>query len=487
LGSFFLKGSSVSSSVNYLIPTDADIQAEDEVRYRAVDAGLILDKMQTAANSLNIVILDACRDNPFARSFRSTSRGLAHMDPPSGSLIVYATSPGKVADDGSGRNGVFTRHFLEKMKVPGLEVREMLSEVRVAVEKETGGKQTPWELSSLRGKFFFSPEAPRVSTTSSLSVPSSSAPQLDAEAEAWRYVKDSNKPQDLKNFLELFPGGKFVPVAKLRLKQLEDAQQGAAATQMAGGTTVIEKPKPPESPKAGSLRVDTNPPGAAVAVEGVGVKQKGVSPLSLGDLAPGKLKVRVTLDHYEARERDVEIVAGRNTDVSFILDRVPSSVKPSAESTSAPYQAATGSGGKHGPFIKYADGTVLDTRTNLMWMTKDFRVIEGRFLQNESWYEAMAWAKKINSQGYAGFTDWYVPSISEYLTLCKTPQDRKFYTQVFEDFGADYFWSRKEPSKYIASYIDFRDSAATSGNKEGQNALWKTSFSFSVRLVRNAK
>ncbi len=82
---------------NYLIPVDADIRAEDEVRYFAVDAGLILSKMESAGNETNIVILDACRDNPFKRSFRSSSRGLAVVEAPKGSLVIYATAPGSVA------------------------------------------------------------------------------------------------------------------------------------------------------------------------------------------------------------------------------------------------------------------------------------------------------------------------------------------------------------------------------------------------------
>ena len=96
---------------NYLIPVGADIQAEDEVKYRAVDAGIVLGKMESAASRVNIVILDACRDNPFARSFRTSARGLKRMDAPIGSFIAYATSPGGVAADGAGRYGLYTSNL----------------------------------------------------------------------------------------------------------------------------------------------------------------------------------------------------------------------------------------------------------------------------------------------------------------------------------------------------------------------------------------
>jgi hypothetical protein len=88
---------------NYLIPVDASIDTESDVKFEAMNAGLILGKMEDAGNQINIVILDACRDNPFARRFRSARRGLARMDAPKGSLVAYATSPGSVAADGTDR------------------------------------------------------------------------------------------------------------------------------------------------------------------------------------------------------------------------------------------------------------------------------------------------------------------------------------------------------------------------------------------------
>jgi formylglycine-generating enzyme required for sulfatase activity len=141
--------------VNYLIPIGADIQAEEEIKFSAIDANLVLAKMERAGTGTNILLLDACRDNPFARSFRSSSRGLAVMDAPSGSLIVYATAPGSVAADGKGRNGVFTGAFLRHMKTPSVDVEYMLREVRREVMAETNGKQIPWSASSLILSFYF--------------------------------------------------------------------------------------------------------------------------------------------------------------------------------------------------------------------------------------------------------------------------------------------------------------------------------------------
>ena len=156
MGLFFFAGHGMQvGGVNYLIPIGAKITQESDIKYESVDAGRVLDAMHTAGNPLNIVILDACRDNPFARSYRSGVKGLARMDAPTGTLIAYATAPGDTAADGDGRNGVFTKYMLEYMPTPNLEVDKVLKKVRVSVLRETGKRQVPWQASSLTGDFFF--------------------------------------------------------------------------------------------------------------------------------------------------------------------------------------------------------------------------------------------------------------------------------------------------------------------------------------------
>ena len=141
---------------NYLVPVSANIQTESDVRFTCLPAGMVLGKMEDARNDLNIIILDACRNNPFARSFRNAEQGLAKMDAPTGSLISYATAPGSVASDGAGRNGLFTQHLLRNMATPGLPITEVFMRVRQNVVAETKRQQVPWEASSLIGQFYFS-------------------------------------------------------------------------------------------------------------------------------------------------------------------------------------------------------------------------------------------------------------------------------------------------------------------------------------------
>ena len=155
-GLFYFAGHGVQvNGINYLIPIGANIETEGDVKFEAVDANRVLSKMQDAGNPLNTVFLDACRNNPFARMFRSAQQGLAPMDAPKGSLVAFATAPGDTAADGMGRNGVFTKHLLENMPQPGLEIGLMMRQVRAGVQTDTGDKQTPFEVSSLTGSFYF--------------------------------------------------------------------------------------------------------------------------------------------------------------------------------------------------------------------------------------------------------------------------------------------------------------------------------------------
>jgi len=159
VGLFFFAGHGLQvAGENFLVPVDARIALEKDVQYECVNAGKVLGRMEDAGNEINIVILDACRNNPFARSFRSESRGLAKMDAPSGSLVAFATAPGDIAADGEGRNGLYTSHLLRHLRTPGLAIEKVLKQTRIGVAADsakTGRKQTPWESSSLRGDFYF--------------------------------------------------------------------------------------------------------------------------------------------------------------------------------------------------------------------------------------------------------------------------------------------------------------------------------------------
>ena len=158
VGLFYYAGHGIQiRGRNYLIPVDANIKREDEVTFNSFDAGQLLEKMETAHSSVNIVILDACRNNPFARSFRSSSQGLAQMDAPVGTYLSFATAPARVASDGKNGNGLYTQYLLKAMRTPGLKIEEVFKRVRVNVMNDSDGLQIPWDNSSLTGDFYFIP------------------------------------------------------------------------------------------------------------------------------------------------------------------------------------------------------------------------------------------------------------------------------------------------------------------------------------------
>jgi len=156
VGLFYYAGHGIQvKGENYLVPIGAEVYSEDEVEDECLKVSSVLRKMETAGNRLNIIILDACRDNPFGRSFRSGNQGLAKMDAPTGSILAYATAPGSVAADGIGRNGLYTSKLLKHMMAAGLEIGKLFRQVRIDVMDASGKRQVPWESSSLTGDFYF--------------------------------------------------------------------------------------------------------------------------------------------------------------------------------------------------------------------------------------------------------------------------------------------------------------------------------------------
>jgi len=155
---FYYSGHGIQyNGKNYLVPTSLSVNDETDIEFGCLDVDRLLAKCENYSNNTNIVILDACRDNPFTSASRSSSKGLAIVGKsPGGTLIAYSTSPGKTASDGSGRNGLYTQELLKAIKKPGLEVEDAFKEVRRNVKQLSGGAQVPWESSSLEESISFS-------------------------------------------------------------------------------------------------------------------------------------------------------------------------------------------------------------------------------------------------------------------------------------------------------------------------------------------
>ena len=261
VGLFYFAGHGIQvRGENYLVSIDSDIQREEEIAEDSISAQLVLDKMLAAGNRMNIIILDACRDNPFSGRSRTSSTGLASMNAGVGSLIAYATAPGMVAADGAGKNGLYTRHLASAMSTPGLPIEEVFKRVRVAVRTESNKQQIPWESTSLEGEFSFRPASPKQALEAPKPPASvannSGAGGAGMELALWEEVKSSGAPSDLQLYLDKYPNGTFAAVAKRRLSTLP-AQPTAPAPRPE--VVAVAKPTvvaPPPSSAQALLRRD---------------------------------------------------------------------------------------------------------------------------------------------------------------------------------------------------------------------------------------
>jgi hypothetical protein len=255
---------------NYLIPIDAAMGSEEDITFFSVEIGQIFDRMDRARTRFNFIVLDACRDNPFASSFKVSSVGLAQMSSPSGTLIAYATAPGSVAQDGFDRNGVYTKHILANIKVPEVPVEIMFKRVREAVERETRKLQTPWDSSSLKGDFVFNSAGRAAVPAASSTTQSAGGPSADItlqiEREFWISVRESNRADDIQAYLEKYPNGNFASLARNRLDALLGTRRVATSPPTASPAAPPSAPNLAASSAAlssAALTRDAGPEGAA--------------------------------------------------------------------------------------------------------------------------------------------------------------------------------------------------------------------------------
>jgi hypothetical protein len=213
VGLFYYSGHGVQiNGANYLIPVSANVSAKADIKYEMLDASFVLDEMANAGNRLNIVILDACRNNPFVLGgARDVSMGLAQVIAPAGTVISYATQPGSVASDGASGNSPYTAALAAAIRAPGRDLFATFNDVGLAVKNATRGRQQPWlAVSPIEGDFFFAP--PGVAATNQA--------QPDVADDAlWNAVKDETSPEAVHLYLRTFPKGRHAHLARLKIKQ----------------------------------------------------------------------------------------------------------------------------------------------------------------------------------------------------------------------------------------------------------------------------
>jgi hypothetical protein len=229
---FFYAGHGIAvNGTNYLLPVDADLKSEMDVKLgAAINVDLTLEQTMSDAK-VKLVFLDACRDNPFAAKIRSAkatrsvsvASGLAEMKSGEGTLIAFATGPGQTALDGeAGTNSPFTRALMANIASPGIEIQQAMTKVRAQVNEETSKNQLPWGHTNLIGSVYLNPVAGGNAAEAASTPVAAAGPASEVELEFWRSIKDSNKPEELNAYLTNYPNGTFKPIALARIASLQD-------------------------------------------------------------------------------------------------------------------------------------------------------------------------------------------------------------------------------------------------------------------------
>jgi uncharacterized caspase-like protein len=235
---FFYAGHGIAvNGTNYLLPVDADLKSEMDVKLgAAINIDVTLEQTMADAK-VKLVFLDACRDNPFAGKIKSNSAtrslsvqsGLAEMKSGEGTLIAFATGPGQTALDGEvGTNSPFTRALIANIASPGVEIQQAMTKVRAQVNEETNKGQLPWGHTNLIGSVYLNPVAGAGSQAEAPNTPAvTTGPVSEVELEFWRSIKDSNKPEELNAYLSNYPNGTFKSLALARIASLQDGPSTA--------------------------------------------------------------------------------------------------------------------------------------------------------------------------------------------------------------------------------------------------------------------
>jgi uncharacterized caspase-like protein len=228
---------------NFLIPVGAGIRVENDVVDEAIDASSVLRRIEDSGVKVGLVVLDACRDNPYPGASRSTARGLARMSAPTGSIVAYATAPGSTAEDGTGDNGTYTIALARHLSTPGLDIKEVFDRTAQEVERVTNGKQRPREEVGLRGRFALL-EVPAATGSATLESSGSGAATAtdtsglsraggdedsDVERTAWEIVVRRDTAAGYEAFLRVYPNSRFAPVARVALETLKMSSSSSVA------------------------------------------------------------------------------------------------------------------------------------------------------------------------------------------------------------------------------------------------------------------
>jgi hypothetical protein len=210
---------------NYMVPIDAKLNTAADVPKQTVDIEAVMNIFKSSGNRMNIVVLDACRDNPFADGKTASGKGLAPLDAPTGTFLAYATAPGNVAADGAvgSKNGLYTGFLLQELQKPTASIENVFKRVRFQVRKASDGSQIPWETTSLEDDFVFNSGIKKVVKLTE----DQKEKEFDIEKAEWDKIKDSKSADPFYAFVQKYPNGQLSQSAMNVIERLNAAKTKA--------------------------------------------------------------------------------------------------------------------------------------------------------------------------------------------------------------------------------------------------------------------
>jgi Caspase domain/Protein of unknown function (DUF1566) len=434
---FFYAGHGLQvAGTNYLVPIDAQLSKERDLHYETVNLSLVMREME-ASQRVNLVFLDACRDNPLSKKLAEgveagrslqIGRGLAPISANVGTLISYATRDGDVAADGKGKHSPYTQALLNQMEQPGIEISQMLRKVREDVMKTTDKKQTPWEYGSLLGEFYF---------IQIVTIPAQPVENLLAkpnmEALFWQSIMTDSNSAVFEAYLKKYPTGEFADIAKLKINDLKKGK---------------EKPSPPVESLS---HID------AVSQKPAPDSTKFTKPDSADKNLPAKLEI---IDLGKGKEK------GKKK--SFSSVESPDNVGADSQKSSlnsAKYSKLDSSG-KNLPESSTAWNMVRDNDTGLIWEIKENMDGKADYTNPHDADNQYAWydsnpatnggnsgiqnqgnntesvIKALNSAKYGGYSDWRLPTVTELKSLViPDTKNLTINAAFFPNTQPSWYWS----------------------------------------------
>ena len=310
---FYYAGHGIQvDGTNYILPIDSTLKNERDLSWEASDLTTVLKQME-GHNRVNLLFLDACRDNPLSQTLargmgesRSSSigRGLAPMKANAGTLISYSTKEGEVAADGKGKHSPYTEALLKNIETPGVEIGLMLRKVREEVIAATKNKQVPWEYGSLLGEFYFTgPVTIQVQPKADKSTAGSKNDSL-----YWESIMNDTDTAAFEEYLKKYPNGEFVEIAKRKIDKLKKSSTKPPP--------VDAIPQSDQTKPSGSLKMSSDPSDALVLMDG---KPIGNTDMEISGIEIGKRKIELKKDCFETKTTEVFIKADQQVRLNLKL------------------------------------------------------------------------------------------------------------------------------------------------------------------------